>query len=313
MMQIDDMPETSELATFARVVEAKSISLAARELGVPRPTVGRRLARLEERLGVRLLRRSTRKMALTEAGALFYQRARSALASVVEARDAVQRADGAVRGLLRVSAPTLQGWQFGELVASFLAHNPEVRLELESTTRHVDLLAGGFDVAIRASTDLAPGLVARALGKTRLVAVASPEYLASAPAVRTVADLARHKCIVGYDRGEHPATHWPLVDGGRVRVEARFASNDIAVMRECAVRGAGVAMLPEAAIVAELESGALVPLLERKVGAIAVIAAVYAERAFVAPAVRAFIDAVVEWTKKNPIIRPVRARLRSAK
>lgn len=251
-------------------------------------------------------------MALTEAGALFYQRARSALASVMEARDAVQRADGAVRGLLRVSAPTMQGFRFGELIASFLLQHPEVRLELESTTRHVDLLAGGFDVAIRASTDLAPGLVARSLGKTRLLAVASPDYLASAPALRTVADLARHKCIVGYDRGEHPATHWPLIDRGRVRVEARFASNDISAMRECAVRGGGVAMLPEAAIFDDLESGALVPVLERKVGTVAVVAVVYAERAFVAPAIRAFVDAVVAWSKSNPIVRRLSARARSA-
>lgn len=313
MMQMDDLPETSELVTFARVVEANSISLAARELGVPRPTVGRRLARLEERLGVRLLRRSTRKMALTEAGALFYQRARSALASVTDARDAVQRSDGAVRGLLRVSAPSMKESHFGGLIARFLAKHPGVRVELETTTRYVDLLAGGFDVAIRAATELSPGLVARPLGKTRLLAVASAAYLAGAPSLKTVADLARHECIVGYDRGEHPATHWPLLDGGRVRVDARFASNDIDCLCDCVANGGGIAMLPEARIVDELESGAFVPVLERKLGATAVVAVVYAERAFVAPAVRAFVDAVVEWSKSAPMMRRMAARPRATK
>ena len=106
---MDDLPETSELLAFARAVEARSLSGAAKELGVPRVTVTRRLARLEERLGVRLLRRSTRRLALTDAGEALYKHARVVLAAVTEADGAVRRADGAVRGMLRVAMPPVGG------------------------------------------------------------------------------------------------------------------------------------------------------------------------------------------------------------
>ena len=118
-MQMDEIPETSELLTFVRTVEAGSISRAARELQLPRPTVGRRRGRLEEKLGVRLLRRTTRAMALTDAGEAFFTQARAVLAAVRDAEASVRRGDGAVRGLLRVTTPLLQGTGFGAMLADF--------------------------------------------------------------------------------------------------------------------------------------------------------------------------------------------------
>lgn len=294
-MQMAELPEISELLTFVRAVEARSISRAARELGVPRPTVGRRLARLESKLGVRLLRRTTRTMALTDAGEALYQRARAVVEAASDARDAVVRRDDAVRGRLRVSAPPVQGGLLGPLVAEFLATYPDVRVELETTTRHVDLVSDGFDVALRASSELAPGLVARTLGRTRVVAVASPEYLARAGTPRRAADLVHHACLLGYARGERPTTHWPRLRGGQLRIEGRLASNDIEVVRAAALAGHGIALLPLPLIHEDIAGGRLVPVLAAQIGAETRFAVVYAEREFLPAAVRAFVEAVVRW------------------
>lgn len=310
-MQMAELPEISELLTFVRAVEARSISRAARELGVPRPTVGRRLARLEDKLGARLLRRTTRTMALTDAGEALYQRARAVVAAASDARDAVVRRDDAVRGRLRVSAPPVQGGSLGALVAEFLAAHPDVRVEIETSTRYVDLVSDGFDVAIRAATELAPGLVARTLGRTRLVAVASPEYLARAGTPRRAADLARHACLLGYARGEHPSTHWPRLRGGQLRVEGRLASNDLAVVRAAALVGHGIALLPLTLVHEDVAAGHLAPVLTAQIGAEARLAAVYAEREFLPAAVRAFVAAAVRWAAALPLFN--RAELNLAR
>lgn len=314
LMQMRELPEISELLTFVRVVEARSVARAARELGVPRPTVGRRLARLEGKLGARLLRRTTRSMAFTDAGEALYQRARAVVAAAGDARDAVARRDDAVRGRLRVSAPPMQGGGFGALVADFLAAHPDVTLEVETTTRYVDLVAGGFDVAIRAATDLAPGLVARTLGRVRLLAVASPAYLARAGTPRRASDLARHACLLGYARGEHPATHWPRQRGGQVRVAGRLASNALDVLHAAALGGHGIALLPHAMVGDDLAAGRLVAVLEGHIGAEARLAAVYAEREFVPAAVRAFVEAAVRWAAAHPLLnRPAPAPAKARK
>ena len=305
-MQMDDLPETAEFLTFARTVEARSISKAARELGVPRPTVGRRLARLEEKLGVRLLRRTTRTMVLTDAGEALYARARAVLAAVSDAEASVRRSDDAVRGMLRVSVPPLGSESFGAMIADFTARYPDVRLELESTTRHVDLVSGGHDVAIRAATQLPPGLIARKLTRTRMVAVASPAYLALRGTPKRATELRAHSCLVGFSLGEHPATHWPLMRGGQVRIEAEVASNDIGLLRSLALRDRGIAMLPMPLIYDDVSRGALAPVLPERLGGESQVAVVYAEREFVPPAVRAFVDAVVKWAKDAPeLSRPM--------
>jgi DNA-binding transcriptional LysR family regulator len=299
-MQMDDPPETAEFMTFVRTVEARSISRAARELGVPRPTVSRRLARLEEKLGVRLLRRTSRTMTLTDAGEALYARARGVIAAVRDAEASVRQSDNAVRGALRVSAPPLISAEFGAMIAEFVGRYPEVRLELDLTTRHVEFAAGAYDVAIRAGEKLPPGLIARNLARTRLVVVGAPAYLARRGTPRRVAELTKHACMVGFALGEHPATQWPLVRGGHVRVEAVMATNDLAVLRASALAGNGLALLPLPVVYDDLVSGALVPVLPERLGAESHIAVVYPEREFVPPAVRAFVDAVVAWAKRAP-------------
>jgi DNA-binding transcriptional LysR family regulator len=291
---MDEPLETSELLAFSRTVEARSLSRAAAELGVPRATISRRLARLEERLGVRLLRRTTRSLALTDAGEALYRHARIVLDAVHHAEASVRRTDDAVRGELRVSVPPMFGTRFSAMICDFVRCYPEVRLHVHSTTLHVDLHRGGYDVALRASTELEPGLVARTLLRAPVLAVASPAYLEAHGTPRTRRDLRRHRCLMGFARGELPQTHWPS-SGGKIQVEGALFANDIHLLRAAALEGLGIALLPLTSVRPHLESGALVHVLPGAIQAESHIAVVYPERELMPPQVRAFIEAVAAW------------------
>lgn len=292
---MNDPVETSELMAFARAVDSRSLSRAAAELGIPRATLGRRLARLEERLGVRLLRRTTRSLTLTDAGQAFHRHARIALDAVAQAEESVRRTDTAVRGPLRVSLPPMTDPSFHAMICDFAQEHPQVVLQLHFSTQLVDLRRDGYDVALRATTHLEPGLVARTLARLPTVAVASPAYLAEKGVPRTPRDLRSHRCLMGFARGELPEAYWPLARGGKLRVEGSFFSNDIVQLCDAAVRGLGIALLPMLLAGPLLESGELVRVLPGAVEADTQIALVYPERELVPPQVRAFIDAVVAW------------------
>ena len=292
---MNDPVETSELLAFAKTIEAKSLSRAAIELGVPRATISRRLARLEQRLDARLLRRTTRSLALTDAGEALYRHARIVLDAVAHAEASVRRTDDVVRGDLRVSVPPIMPASFYALVCDFAKRYPELRLHMHFSTQHVDLRRGDYDVALRASTELEPGLIARTLARARVVAVASPAYVAEHGTPRSERDLREHRCLMGFTRGEFPQTHWPLRGGGKVHVEGSLFSNEITLLCEAALHGLGIAFLPWIMVGDLVESGALVHVLEGVVETESRVAAVYLEREFVPPQVRAFVDAVAGW------------------
>jgi DNA-binding transcriptional LysR family regulator len=291
---MDEPLETAELLAFAKTVEARSLSRAAAELGVPRATVSRRLARLEERLGVRLLRRTTRSLTLTDAGEALLRHARIVLDAVHHAEASVRSEGGAIRGELRVSVPPLSGTSFSAMICEFAEKHPEVRLHVHSTTTHVDLQRGGYDVALRAGTALEPGLVARTLARSPVFAVASPAYLAAHGTPRTRRDLRRHRCLMGFARGELPQTQWPSA-GGTFQVEGALFANDIQLLRDAALAGLGIAVLPLLSVGPHLERGELVHVLPDAIRGESHVAVVYQEREFLPPQVRAFIDALVAW------------------
>jgi len=293
----EDLPDVPELLAFTRTVEDASLSAAARSLGAPRATVGRRLARLEERLGVRLLRRTTRAIALTDAGEAFYRHARIVLEALQQAEASVRRGDGATGGSLRVSIPPVPDSTFRTMLCEFARSHPDVKLQINTSSRHVDLLREGYDVALRAGTIAEPGLVVRILSRDELIAVASPAYLQARGTPRSIRDLRDHSCLTGFDRGELPRTTWPRRGGGTVPVTSRFVSNDLALLVEAALRGLGIALLPAVMIARELERGELVRVLPEKVGADGRIGLVYTEREFLPSQVRAFIEAVVAWSR----------------
>jgi len=292
--------ETAELLAFARTAELLSLSRAAAELGVPRATLSRRLARLEERLAVRLLRRTTRSMALTDAGELLYRHAQEVLEAVVQAEEAVRRRDDeAIRGELRVSVPPMRSAEFNAFLARFAAAHRGVRLMVHFGSQYVDLVRGAYDVAVRASAALEPGLVARTLSRDALVVVASPAYLEAHGTPRTRRDLRAHRVLQGFVRGELPSAHWPLVGGGQVRVEGTLATNEPMLLCDAAEQGLGLALVPRFLARARLEAGTLVQVLAGVVGTETKVSVVYREREFVPAAVRAFVDALVAWAPEG--------------
>ncbi|HEY1537290.1 MAG TPA: LysR family transcriptional regulator [Polyangiaceae bacterium] len=295
---MQDPVETSELLAFTRTVEAKSLSRAAAELGAPRATIGRRLARLEERLGVRLLRRTTRALALTDAGDAFYRHARIVLDAVEQAEASVRKSDTVVRGTLRVATPPMFDPSFNALVCDFARAYPEVQVHVDASARYVDLLREGYDVALRAGSELEPGLVARTVARTSAVAVAAPAYLALHGTPRKTSDLRAHKCLVGFMRGGLPQTHWPKAGGGKISIEASFVSNDIALLVDAALRGLGIAVLPTLLVGVPLERGALVRVLPERIQAESRVAVVYQEKELLPQQVRAFIDVLVAWAPR---------------
>jgi len=297
-IQMAEPVENSELLAFAKTVEAKSLSRAALELGVPRATLSRRLARLEQRLESRLLRRSTRSLSLTDAGETLYRHARIVLDAVSEAEASVRRSQG-VAGTLRVSVPPFKSPGFRAMLREFTLRYPDVRLQVLFTTEYTDLRRDGYDVAIRAGSELEPGLIVRRLFRTRAVAVASPAYLAAQGEPKSRRDLGKHRCLTAFARGEVPQTEWPLVKGGRLSVQAHACSNDLSLLYELALDGLGIAFLPLNVVGSALESGRLRAVLPRQIGGEISIAVVYPEREFVPAQVRAFVDAAVEWAAKE--------------
>lgn len=295
LIQMADPLETAELLAFCRTVDAKSLSRAAAELRVPRATVSRRLARLENRLGARLLRRTTRSLMLTDAGEALYRHARIVLDAVTQAEESVRRGDGAIRGDLRVSVPPMTDPGFFAMVCDFAKRYPDVRLHVHFSTRHVDLRRDGYDVALRAGSEIEPGLVARTVFRDRMVAVASPQYLVEKGVPRTRRDLRHHRCLMGFARGELPQTHWPFAGSGKLYVEGTFFSNEISLLCDAAVRGLGIAFLPMLLVGRLLEKGALVQVLPGSLEVESRMAIVYPEREFVPPQLRAFVDAVAAW------------------
>lgn len=287
--------ETAEMMAFTKAIEAKSLSRAAAELGVPRATLSRRLARLEETLGVRLLRRTTRSLALTDAGDAFYRHARIALDAVTQAEASVRTLGSSVRGSLRVSVPPLDDPSFFAMIGGFARRYPDVLLHVHFATQHVDLMQGGYDVAIRASSALEPGLVARTLARGELLAVASPAYLAEHGTPRSRRDLPHHRCLLGFARGELPQTHWPLASGGKLRVAGAFFSNDISMLTDAALQGLGIALLPRMVLERHLETGALVHVLPGVLHGETRVSLVYPERELMPPQVRAFVETVLAW------------------
>lgn len=290
-VHLDHNLNSDRMREFLAVVRAESISAAARALNLPRATLSRRISALEADLGVRLIHRRTNRLTLTEAGEELRLRAQRIVEDVEETWNAVRRLDDTPRGLLRVS---VTGPYFTKLFTGFLCDFPEVRLEVQSTTQHVDLLSEGVDVAIRIGPVKDQNLIARRLHTDRLVAVASPEYLKQRTAPASPEELTEHNCIVGFAGEWTPSKSWPLLDGGSIPVGGRLSANEIELVMHAVLEGIGIALLPSAVAAPHLESGALVPLLTDTVGTEIPISLVYVDREFIDPKVRIFVDRAVE-------------------
>lgn len=236
--------DLNDVATFVRVADGGGFTAAAKALGVPKSTVSRSLARLERALGVRLVHRTTRALALTEAGRAYYERVRNAVTGLAEASADVVDLGKEPRGSIRVTAPVDVGQVLlAEVIAGFVERYPEVRFEVVLTSRIVDLVAEGFDLALRASELRDSSLVARRFGDTAMGLYASPAYLARRGVPKTVADLASHEFI------RFRSSRGPLVlekDGERqpITMQGGIEADDLLFVRRLVELGAGVGLLP---------------------------------------------------------------------
>lgn len=281
--------DLSQIFVFARVAECGSFSAAARLLGMPKSTVSRKVSELEERLGARLVQRTTRKLSLTDAGRTYHRHAARIMAELEDADAAVSQMQSEPRGLLRVTAP-LSFSMLGPMITDYMAQHPRVQVHLVCTDRVVDLVEEGFDLAIRAGRLADSSLIARPLGKLRWVVVAAPDYCARHGVPRTPAELERHVCIA-FGSGPTPNV-WTLHAGEKtasVRVTPCLTVNEVDIMRDAARGGIGVAMLPDYACAAELRSGALRRVLPNWSSTEVPVNAVYPTARHLSPKVASFI------------------------
>jgi len=242
--------DLNRVSAFARVVELGSFTAAAKQLGLPKSSVSRTVSRLEEELGVRLLQRTTRTLHLTEAGQAYYERARAALASLEEAASAATNLSAEPRGTVRVAAPADIGiMNLGEVVSRFVRKYPLVHVEVSLSSRFVDLVAEGFDLALRAGKMADSSLVARRIGNDSLGLFASPAYLRRRGRPKTLAELANHDCVLF--RGMHGKSEWTL-NGPRgeesVTVRGPLNADEMAFVMQSVSAGVGIGLLPIIAV-----------------------------------------------------------------
>lgn len=291
------MENLSDIAIFVRVVAAGSFTAAAAAMDVSQPVVSKAVSRLEKKLGLRLLNRTTRRLSLTEAGAELYRQSAEALATIENAELEIARYQTEPRGILRVNAPT----SFANLhlvprIAQFLDANPSVTLDLTLDDKVIDLIAERYDVAIRIGALESSELVARRIAPCRVVICAAPAYLARRGKPEKTEDLLSHECLL-YTLGRDPRA-WRIADErGKefaIPLRGRLHSNNGATLRDAAVQGLGLTFLPTFYVADDLCAGRLVRVLERLKMPELGVYAIYPERRSLSPKVRAFIDFCVQ-------------------
>jgi DNA-binding transcriptional LysR family regulator len=300
-----------EMAVFAKVVGAGSLSAAARDLSLSTAVVSRRLAALEARLGVRLINRTTRSLHLTDEGASYLEACNRVLADIEEADAAVAAGRGEPQGTLRVALPASFGNQHvAPLIPDFAARYPKVQLALSLSDRYVNVIEEGFDLAVRIAELEDSSLAARKLAPNRRVVCASPEYLRRHGTPLTPQDLLRHNCLT---TAAELAMTWDYrhPDGvpGSVRVSGRYSCDNWEVLRDWALAGMGVALKSTWDVRRHLEDGSLVPLLPGYTFASDVaIWAVYPHRRHLSAKVRVFVDFLAESFGPEPYWDRTKAR-----
>jgi DNA-binding transcriptional LysR family regulator len=297
------MDQLTDVAVFVRVVERGSFTLAAADLELSRAVVSKYLTRLEERLGARLLHRTTRRLALTEAGAALFEASRGAIERIEEAEAAVAQLQSEPRGRLRVSAPMSFGiLHLGPALAEFARANPKVSLDLKLDDRYVNLVEEGIDVAIRIGALTDSSLVARKLATTRAVACAAPDYLARSGEPESPEDLATHNCLIYSYLSSANVWRFTAPDGREipVAVNGTLRINNGIVLAEAAVAGQGILLTPTFYVAPLLRQGRLKRILAnyrlKELG----IHAVYPQRDHVPPKVRAFVDFLAQRFGRKP-------------
>ncbi len=290
------MDDLNDLFLFAAVVQHKGFSAAARATGIEKTRLSRRVAALEQRLGVLLLQRSTRVVALTEAGARFYERCQVVIEGAQSAYESIHELKTEPSGNVRISCALILAQSYlAPILPGYMASYPKVNVMLDASDRVVNLLEERFDIAIRATPkiDDAAGLVARELGQARQILVASPVYLAHFGRPQQLADLAKLQIISGLAELQDRVAYWTLFQETQrevVQLVPRLVSGDLRVQLEAAIHGIGVALMPEPLVSAALRANDLEQVLPQWCAAEHVVHLTYPKPRGMLPSVRSMID-----------------------
>lgn len=291
------MADLNEMAVFVKVAEELSITGAARAMGLPKSTVSRRLARLEERLGVRLIHRTTRNLNLTEVGVAFYERCARLIAEAEEAELTVSELQQFPCGHLRITAPSTFAVAFlRPIVTEFMVQFSDVTVELMLSSRVVNVIEEGFDLAIRVGRLEDSTLVARKLGPIVVNLYASPHYLTAHGSPTTPDELAQHECLIL--GGGSPHDEWrlegPENEQVSVSVQGRLVVNDMMFLRDATAAGMGIALLPSFLCSEQIQAGTLQQILPGWRPPENAIYAVYPSRRYLSAKVRVFLEFLIE-------------------
>ncbi len=288
----------NEILIFMAVVDEGSFIAGGQAMGLTRSAAGKAVARLEDRLGVRLLNRSTRALSLSDEGRVFYERGLQILAAVDDAEASVAARPGTPRGLLRLTVPDA----FGRLVVlpllkKYLQAWPETQVEVSFTDRQADIVEEGFDLAVRIG-EAPPDtrLVSRVIAKYKAVLCASPSYIAERGEPMKVDELASHDCLIFSSRNRRQSWHFLGDDGTRVKAQgrSRLRLDSGEALRDAAASGLGIAFLPDFLVAPDLAAGRLRQVLpELEFGDVEIVA-IYPTKRLLEPRVRRFIDLMVE-------------------
>jgi DNA-binding transcriptional LysR family regulator len=257
------MTDLDALETFTTAVRAGSFAAAARVLSLTPAMVGRRIAGLEQQFGVRLIERTTRAQRLTEAGETFLRHAEAVLSATAELEDSMRSAPGLLEGRIRMTGPATLGiGSLAGIVARFCEANPAVTVEMVLADRRADLIAEGFDLAVRVGELQSSAIIAQRIGTYRLVVVAAPAYLGRHGTPTKPNDLAAAKCLLNLNMS--PRNRWPFRRDGVLEVaevEGALQIDNGEALRVSVLEGAGIAYLPIDLIGKDIEAGRLIHLL----------------------------------------------------
>lgn len=301
------MDRFAAIEAFVKVAETQSFSKAAARLKSSKSVVSRHVSALETELGVRLIHRTTRALALTEAGQRYFDQASQILADLAMADESVCALQTSPRGKLRINAPMSFGFlHLAPALAEFVARYPEVEVDVAMSDRFVDLVEEGFDVAVRIAALQDSTLIARRIAPVRLVVCGSPEYLTRHGIPRLPEDLMQHECLLNSNL---PAAHeWRFTRAGRppfsVYVSGKIAINNGDALRVAALHGLGLTVLPTFIVGRDLQAGKLVSVLEEFVPQHLALHVVYPQTRHISPKVRAFIDFLAERFGPQPYWDP---------
>ncbi|SEG03035.1 LysR family transcriptional regulator [Marinobacterium lutimaris] len=292
----------NDLSLFIRVVETGSFTSAAETLNVQKSTISRRIAQLEDGLGVRLIQRTTRKIKLTLEGRELFERSRELIGQLEVVRDEIAADSHELRGRLRMTMPSELGTMLmTEVIASFIREYPSLDVDVELSTRAVDLIEEGMDLALRMGPLPDSSMIARRIASLSRGLYASPKYLEKNGQPKTPEDLAQHQCITLVK----PFDTWRFMDwndGEPVTYGGQLRTNSLSFAREMAVEGTGICRMPRVFLNNQVEEGKLVEVLTDFTMTPTEINAVYASRRNLTPRVRAFLDHMTESLQNHPWI-----------